>query len=115
MLCTCKQIMQMDMLCVSEAVYDIRKVALHEIGHALGLSHSRHKDAIMYSSYNDSNIHLSSDDIKGIQLLYGNLVLFLIIFLHNYMCIVFIDWFSKQGYNTLSTKSLGSGNLFHIF
>src|SRR5947209_8737702 len=50
--------------------YDIQRVALHELGHALGLGHSTLSNAIMYP-YISSLYTLSNDDITGAQSLYG--------------------------------------------
>lgn len=46
-------------------------VALHEMGHSLGLGHSSHKNSVMYAWYNPKNIHLTEDDIRGINSLYS--------------------------------------------
>jgi hypothetical protein len=50
--------------------YDIQRVALHELGHALGLAHSSVATAIM-NPYISSYYTLSADDIAGAQALYG--------------------------------------------
>ena len=53
--------------------YSLLPVALHEIGHVLGLKHSLDPNAVMYKSYNknSSSIQLGDDDVAGIQQLYG--------------------------------------------
>jgi hypothetical protein len=51
--------------------YDLYTVALHEIGHALGLAHSSNSYADMYYSYGGKVTGLSSDDGSGIQAIYG--------------------------------------------
>lgn len=51
--------------------YDIETVAIHEFGHALGMDHSTLSNADMYAYYNGTKTTSSSDDIAGIQSIYG--------------------------------------------
>ena len=46
-------------------------VALHEIGHLLGLDHSQDATSIMYAYYAEDRNDLRPDDIAGAQSLYG--------------------------------------------
>ncbi|KAJ1113501.1 hypothetical protein NDU88_001743 [Pleurodeles waltl] len=49
-------------------------IAAHEIGHALGLAHSKDPGALMFPfvvNVNTKDFQLSQDDINGIQSLYG--------------------------------------------
>jgi hypothetical protein len=46
-------------------------VAIHEIGHLLGLDHSNIRNAIMFAFYDDAVDRLFKDDIEGIRALYG--------------------------------------------
>ncbi|KAK8505255.1 hypothetical protein V6N13_045700 [Hibiscus sabdariffa] len=49
---------------------DIESVALHEIGHNLGLAHSREKTAVMFPDYSGTRRTLDPDDIAGLTELY---------------------------------------------
>lgn len=50
---------------------DLVTVAAHELGHSLGLEHSSDPSALMYPYYSGSHRFLGTDDIEGIQFLYG--------------------------------------------
>lgn len=56
------------------AIGDIRRVLIHEIGHAIGLNHpddkGQHVDAIMNSMISNRD-SASADDVRGAQALYG--------------------------------------------
>ena len=49
--------------------YNLREVATHEIGHALGLAHSKVEGAVMHPEHPTHilDFELESDDIEGIQ------------------------------------------------
>jgi hypothetical protein len=53
------------------STYDIMTVAAHEFGHALGLGGSTVSTAVMYGTYNGIKQALTTDDISGIQSIYG--------------------------------------------
>ena len=59
---------------VSNAAY-MEDIAVHELGHALGMNHSTDTDATMYPSYSYcsmKNRTLAADDISGAKALYPN-------------------------------------------
>ncbi|KAF8399340.1 hypothetical protein HHK36_015205 [Tetracentron sinense] len=57
----------------STSAIDLESVAVHEIGHLLGLGHSSVEESIMFPTISSGSkkIVLASDDIQGIQVLYG--------------------------------------------
>lgn len=54
---------------------DLQYVAMHEFGHCAGLDHSSNRNAVMYAStgggIGPANRHLHSDDVAGLQAMYG--------------------------------------------
>lgn len=50
---------------------DFYTVALHELGHALGLAHSTVAGSVMEATYAGQRRTLTADDIAGIQAIYG--------------------------------------------
>ncbi|KAJ0818210.1 putative matrilysin [Helianthus annuus] len=57
----------------SSTAMDLESVAVHEIGHLLGLGHSSVENAIMYPTIASGvkKVELDRDDVEGIQVLYG--------------------------------------------
>jgi hypothetical protein len=51
--------------------YDLETVAIHEFGHALGLGESQITTACMYAYYNGMKQSLTTDDVAGIQSVWG--------------------------------------------
>lgn len=53
--------------------FDVESVAVHEIGHLLGLGHSQDQNAIMFPSIGpgQKKVNLGQDDIAGIRALYS--------------------------------------------
>ena len=60
---------------LSDEGINLLYVAVHEIGHNLGLRHSSVEDAVMYPAYlgYKPDLKLHGDDIAGIHYLYGKL------------------------------------------
>ncbi|XP_051192616.1 metalloendoproteinase 3-MMP [Lolium perenne] len=57
----------------SSGAVDLESVAVHEIGHLLGLGHSSVQGSIMYPTIRTGTrkVELETDDVQGIQSLYG--------------------------------------------
>ncbi|RWW10847.1 hypothetical protein GW17_00025587 [Ensete ventricosum] len=58
----------------SDVAVDLESVAVHEIGHLLGLGHTSVTEAIMYPTIKTRTrkVDLANDDVEGIQNLYGS-------------------------------------------
>ncbi|WP_457673349.1 matrixin family metalloprotease [Thiolapillus sp.] len=54
----------------ARSLFDFKRVALHELGHVLGLGHEESNPAIMQPTVGDT-YNLLADDIAGVQSLYG--------------------------------------------
>jgi Matrixin/Putative peptidoglycan binding domain len=52
--------------------FDFLTVAIHEVGHTLGLEHSADPTAVMFAFYSGLRRTLRTDDINGIRAIYGN-------------------------------------------
>ena len=52
---------------------DLLWLAVHELGHSLGLGHTFHPDSVMFQYYfgYQPNLKLDSDDVQAVQALYG--------------------------------------------
>ncbi|KAI3891911.1 hypothetical protein MKX03_026319 [Papaver bracteatum] len=57
----------------SADVFDLESVAIHGMGHVLGLDHSSVKEAVMWNGTppRTKNVVLALDDVNGAQALYG--------------------------------------------
>jgi hypothetical protein len=56
---------------INGTTYDLMTVAVHELGHALGMDHSQVSTAVMWPTYIGSKQTLTTDDIAGIRSIYG--------------------------------------------
>ena len=56
---------------INGTTYDLMTVAIHELGHALGMGHSSDTAAAMYPAYITTKEAVDADDISGIQSIYN--------------------------------------------
>ena len=56
---------------INGTTYDLMTVAIHELGHALGMGHSTDTSAAMYPAYITSKQAVDADDISGIRSIYN--------------------------------------------
>ena len=71
--CMCNRLYSHN-LCVPTGK-NLRYVATHELGHAIGLQHSPEPDSIMTPYFvGQADNGLSLDDVQGVQALYGKRV-----------------------------------------
>lgn len=54
----------------SKTRHEKMTIIAHEVGHALGLGHSKLTDSLMYYAHNPNRNYLGQDDIDGIAFLY---------------------------------------------
>ena len=66
-------------------------VAVHEIGHALGLDHSNVKGSVMWPTVKSGTPKLHPDDVNGIRALYGeSLYQYESAFSNEYVIVIFV-------------------------
>jgi hypothetical protein len=57
---------------INGTTYDLMTVAIHELGHALGMGHSAINTAAMWPSYTSAKQTLTTDDVSGIRTIYNS-------------------------------------------
>src|SRR3954454_21584768 len=57
---------------INGTTYDLMTVAVHELGHAIGMGHSSDSTAAMYPAYNGTKEAVNTDDTSGIRTIYNS-------------------------------------------
>lgn len=85
-------------------------IALHEMGHALGLNHSRNPKAVMYSTHDPNSLktELTTDDIDGAKFLYRDPKRRMYIVNETKAT---VSWFAFNSNDSVKITALSSGKL----
>jgi len=98
--------------------FDLVTVAAHEFGHSLGLGHSTVAGALMEPFYGGPHRFLHSDDIAGIQAIYGGYAISHAMWVHGTSLQVEvpdqIEALQRLGFFTRLTGKPNSTNWFHF-
>jgi hypothetical protein len=98
--------------------FDLVTVAGHEFGHSLGLGHSTVPGAIMAPFYGGPHRWLHSDDVAGIQTIYGGYPIAHAMWTHGTSVLVEfpdrIQSIRRAGFFTRIVGKAGSDNWFHF-
>jgi Matrixin/Putative peptidoglycan binding domain len=97
---------------------DLVTVAAHEFGHSLGLNHSSVANSLMFPSYSGPHRFLHSDDVAGIQSIYGGYAIDYASWIHGTS--IEVEWpnqlesITRAGFYTYLVGKPGTTNWFHF-